>query len=780
MYALCLFACSSLEARTQDSEHVQVARPARGLLSKFYRCSLFHRAATQKLFNEHILPEYRAEQLAQYRFEHFGITREEWEQLGADARKALAPVNSLYCAMHLGIGFTEGLVKAIKLFEDCCYESPQTDLDSLIGEAGQSEAGQSEAGGKEADKKGEPRVCALVRPACKALHKRGSEQAGVPEHFKTHCARQGLEPDLVAFKGHRYLALYKNAAELLRLRGAILDFLDAPADGDKSVWQLVHGGPLNKLLLAVRDGFRDPLMLAGLKNLGLLGKQAAGRMMIAFKSEGHVLEANFRYLEMREKFNGWSVTSAEFLVGAEKLFVDIEDKEEDKTLEALLEFREQDGVVLQMLELSFSVWKVVLENMARDQLPGGKFDGVGPGQRATLASVKKENDVSEREFATLDRLMREKPNFLFMALEGMILYHNNRVGKWLGEKQEQEKAKLVAASMKLKLELKGLYAARKAEIRVRADEKLREAQEKEAARKAKLVELKEAISKRVMALGGLWEGVEDMEKALGALSIAEEGEGLTARAAERKQKQLETAKLEAVKDQLRYRQTVFGQSAKVDTVFKDFGLDVMKGKLLAFMAAVRRAAEEPPAQERRVRTEEERREAVRKHQEKLAAAAVPIVVQEQRAREKAKTEKAVASLRKCFKEVAAHLRQRQARQKKVAAAYAKVLLELRGRWAPAPGVEKPAAGPRQPLKKCPKCKKSVRSKACVSKLCKACCAKGLLQCKAHKVSGVPPVQSSASIPGPKASVQEFVSYSSNSIWSPGAQLGLRLMIQWIM
>jgi hypothetical protein len=41
------------------------------------------------------------------------------------------------------------------------------------------------------------------------------------------------------------------------------------------------------------------------------------------------------------------------------------------------------------------------------------------------------NIVSERDFANLDRLRREKPNANTIALEGMILFTNNKTLHWL-------------------------------------------------------------------------------------------------------------------------------------------------------------------------------------------------------------------------------------------------------------------------------------------------------------------------------------------------------------
>jgi hypothetical protein len=51
--------------------------------------------------------------------------------------------------------------------------------------------------------------------------------------------------------------------------------------------------------------------------------------------------------------------------------------------------------------------------------------------------------VSERDFAQLDRLQREKPNVHILSLEAMILFSNNRTAKWLNEKSEAERLKLL-------------------------------------------------------------------------------------------------------------------------------------------------------------------------------------------------------------------------------------------------------------------------------------------------------------------------------------------------
>lgn len=50
------------------------------------------------------------------------------------------------------------------------------------------------------------------------------------------------------------------------------------------------------------------------------------------------------------------------------------------------------------------------------------------------------NIVSERDFTNLDRLRREKPNANTIALEGIILFSNNKTLQWLTKMKSEKKS----------------------------------------------------------------------------------------------------------------------------------------------------------------------------------------------------------------------------------------------------------------------------------------------------------------------------------------------------
>ena len=74
------------------------------------------------------------------------------------------------------------------------------------------------------------------------------------------------------------------------------------------------------------------------------------------------------------------------------------------------------------------------------------------------------NTISERDFAKLDRLLREKPNATTLALEGIILFSNNKTARWLREKSTEDREVLFAKARKIGPEFKSLYKLRRKQL----------------------------------------------------------------------------------------------------------------------------------------------------------------------------------------------------------------------------------------------------------------------------------------------------------------------------
>ena len=61
-------------------------------------------------------------------------------------------------------------------------------------------------------------------------------------------------------------------------------------------------------------------------------------------------------------------------------------------------------------------------------------------------SVPTANLNPERDFAILDRLMSQKPNATYIALESLLLYSHNKTSAWLESKQPDERERLLQAA----------------------------------------------------------------------------------------------------------------------------------------------------------------------------------------------------------------------------------------------------------------------------------------------------------------------------------------------
>lgn len=141
-----------------------------------------------------------------------------------------------------------------------------------------------------------------------------------------------------------------------------------------------------------------------------------------------------------------------------------------------------DDIVHEILQLLFGAFSSLLARLVGDHLPGGRNDVTKETFAEETQSVPKTNTVSERDFAQLDRLLREKPNASVLSLEAMILFSNNKTARWLNEKDSSERAVLLQKARACAPEFKRQYQARK--------EKLRE-------ERAKLLQAKQAALMRL-------------------------------------------------------------------------------------------------------------------------------------------------------------------------------------------------------------------------------------------------------------------------------------------
>eukprot|EP00854_Cymbomonas_tetramitiformis_P001533 gene1533-2161_t len=157
-------------------------------------------------------------------------------------------------------------------------------------------------------------------------------------------------------------------------------------------------------------------------------------------------------------------------------------------------FNTCDDQVQPILDSVFCVLCCVVERLLYDHFDNGKFASPTAQLRAETATCPRENDSAERDFASLDRRLREKPNASTRCLEGRIMFANNDTAEWLVKKSPEEQARHIQAARPLKPDILATFQRRKLEIRKEQNRAFAEKKLAEAARVKKRTKEQEALA----------------------------------------------------------------------------------------------------------------------------------------------------------------------------------------------------------------------------------------------------------------------------------------------
>ena len=158
--------------------------------------------------------------------------------------------------------------------------------------------------------------------------------------------------------------------------------------------------------------------MAGCKSLGLIDKHITGPLWRLLESNIHILDIPKHYKVLHTFVQNEDILS-EFMTGENVPFPAVSIKKDDLWI-ALTLPSPLDPLVEQMLQACFKSIGFLLERVLEDLHPAEEAD------RSQTLSVKSTNTVSERDFAKLDRLIREKPHSTILALEAHILFSSNK------------------------------------------------------------------------------------------------------------------------------------------------------------------------------------------------------------------------------------------------------------------------------------------------------------------------------------------------------------------
>ena len=466
--------------------------------------------------DRHAAEKKFAEVLSAYRADILPDVVANWEQMSLMEQEQLTRMNNFFCGLHFLVGLADAAEAALKQWE-LSYE---------------------EDDGKEKKSSGVQR---LVRTACKAFHHKGSEQAGCSTHFRAYLRHQGVSKiPLAAFVGNRFNILFYDAAGVYFLNMHMVQYLTK-----------YHGGALNRLLSAVLHDLQTPHLIAGCQALGIVDKLITGPFWRYLQTSTiSVLGMSDTYTMMKAKFEEWG-SNSECLVGNQDSLFEEHVRSNDDVSEFLFKptTTSQYGIVVELLQVLCKAFSLTIQRLLVDHLPGGEFHGVSDSSIISeTKSVPKTNVSPERDFAILDRLISQKPNATYIALESMLLFSVNKTTDWLKSKNPEEKEKLLQASRNLTAVQRSTFRKRREEIEAKRAKAIEVKEKEMVAKKEKELKMKEDLTKGIQQIG-LWTSPEDIEAGLASMSSKK-------------------AKVSALKLQLNFRRKVLNQTHDDPTIFQ--------------------------------------------------------------------------------------------------------------------------------------------------------------------------------------------------------------------
>ena len=466
--------------------------------------------------DRHIVQKNFNELLQSYRLQILPDVVLSWPDLSPEEQQQVSSLNNFFCGLHMIVGMADTAASVL-----CQWEA--TTLVSATGSG-------------VIVRKSESGTVRLVRTACKALSKHGSEQCGVYQPFTSFLSSHGVSKNpLASFKGNRFNILFFDAGALFFIAPLVKQFFN-------DVWQTP-----NQLLRAVLSDIQVPEYLSGCKALGLINKIVTGPLWrVLESSDVSILDMNDRYQTLKLCCDKWSFDATDVLSGDAVLFDDFPPVD-DAIFQSLIKPSEYDATAQEILHILFSSLSLLVSHFVEDHLPDGKYDNPSHLLQAETKSVPKTNVVSERDFAQLDRLLHQKPNATTLCLEGMILFANNKTSRWLDSKSQEERQDLLKKARIIAPEFKQLYRIRRQKMLEERSKMLQAKQlQLERMRQKKLKE-KEHLTENIVTYG-LWQTSEQVDENLRKLKTKKD-------------------KVKALKVQLDFRKKVLEQFHSEKDIF---------------------------------------------------------------------------------------------------------------------------------------------------------------------------------------------------------------------
>ena len=288
---------------------------------------------------------------------------------------SISTLNNFFCGMHLLVGMADVVSSVLLQWETMHFAESAAAHCTYV-------------------RKSKSGVVRLIRTACKALCRHGSEQSGVYQSFTSHLATNGIKRNpLASFRGNRFNILFYDAGAVYYISDVVVSFF-------LDIWRTP-----NQLLRAVYSDMQVPEYLAGCRALGLINKVVTGPLWRVLESSDiSILEMNGYYQTLITNIDLWSLDASELLHGEAVLYPDFPPTE-DAIWHHLIApaSSENDATTQEIIQLIFHAFSALLTRLVSDHLPGGVYDNPSAQLEVETGSAPNTNAISECDFAKLDR-----------------------------------------------------------------------------------------------------------------------------------------------------------------------------------------------------------------------------------------------------------------------------------------------------------------------------------------------------------------------------------------
>ncbi len=156
------------------------------------------------------------------------------------------------------------------------------------------------------------------------------------------------------------------------------------------------------------------------------------------------------------------------------------------------------------IEVSAAEMLILVERQAESQLPGGKYHKPTQNLTNIAQNVPKNNNISERDMASLDNRLRQKPGATIQNIETNIMWQSNKASLWLDQLDDNEKAQAMERARKGAQKLHAKIKLRHEALKVQIREKRLKKQEEKERKEEKQINEKIKITRDIQNIGGLW------------------------------------------------------------------------------------------------------------------------------------------------------------------------------------------------------------------------------------------------------------------------------------